>query len=76
MFLLYPYYRWGGPPNPDVPEVPLEAHSLSVPCCFRSSLKGYVELYVGYIGIMEKKMDTTTMGYIGDYEVYIGVRFI
>ena len=31
-------------------------------------------LYRGYIGIMEKKMETTIiMGYMGDYKVYIVV---
>ena len=32
--------------------------------------------YWGYMGIMEKKMETTTMGYIGVcgvYRVYIGI---
>ena len=27
--------------------------------------RGYIGLYWGYIGIMEKKMETTIMGYIG-----------
>ena len=32
----------------------------------------YIGLYWGYIGIMEKKMETTTiLGYMGDYKVYI-----
>ena len=34
---------------------------------FKLSGKG-----LGYIGIMEKKMETTTMGYIGLYRVHIG----
>ena len=29
-----------------------------------SPIRLYIEFYRGYIGIMEKKMETTTMGYI------------
>ena len=30
-------------------------------------------VYRGYVGIMEKKMETTIMGYIGTFRVYLGV---
>ena len=30
-------------------------------------------LYWGYVGIMEKKMETTIMGYIGLYRDYYGI---
>ena len=43
-------------------------------------LRGLIGLQGGYIGIMEKKMETTIMGYIGNYigfrvyfEGYIGI---
>ena len=40
----------------------------------KTSLRGMSGLYWGYIGIIEKKMETTIMGYIGYILVYnIGV---
>ena len=32
-------------------------------------------LYRGYIGIMDKNMETTIMGYIGDY-IRVGLWFV
>ena len=32
---------------------------------FYEEYRDYIGLYRGYIGIMEKKMETTLMGYIG-----------
>ena len=38
--------------------------------------RGYIGLYWGYIGIMEKKMETTIMGlYIGLYRVIVQEPF-